>query len=78
MRSQIFNESQCVVLHQCGWEAKETGNAHAHSVHGTQHKAIAAAHETASGQGSKMLIHGENGHIRERKTYFKDSYPPKG
>ena len=47
-------------------------------VHGTQREAIAAARETAMRQGSEMLIHGENGRIRERNTYGRDPYPPKG
>ncbi len=27
---------------------------------------------------TSVLIHGTNGQIRERNTYGKDSYPPKG
>jgi len=37
---------------------------------------ISAAHETAIRQGSEMLIHVENGRIRERNTYDKDPYLP--
>jgi hypothetical protein len=29
-------------------------------------------------QGSEMLIHSENGRIRERNTYGADPFPPKG
>jgi hypothetical protein len=29
-------------------------------------------------QGGEMLIHGENGRMRERNTYRKDPFPPKG
>ena len=54
------------------------GNERASSVHGTQREAIAAARETAMRQGSEMLIHGENGRIRERNTYGADPFPPKG
>ena len=43
-----------------------------------QAEAIAAARETAIRQGSEMLIHGEDGRIRERNTYGKDPFPPKG
>ena len=45
---------------------------------GRQREAIAAARETAMRQGSEMLIHGENGRIRERNTYGADPFPPKG
>ena len=57
---------------------KGAGNARASSVHGTQREAIAAARDTAIRQGSEMLIHGENGRIRERNTYGNDPFPPKG
>lgn len=57
---------------------KGAGNERASSFHSTQREAIAAARETAIRQGSEMLIHGENGRIRERNTYGEDPHPPKG
>lgn len=72
------NKNQHVVLHPSGWAVKGAGNERASSVHGTQREAIAAARETAMRQGSEMLIHGENGRIRERNTYGTDPSPPKG
>lgn len=74
----MSKKNQHVVPHQSGWAVRGAGNERASSVHGTQREAIAAARETAIRQGSEMLIHGENGRIRERNTYGADPLPPKG
>ena len=74
----MTNKNQHVAPHASGWAVRGTGNWRATSVHGTQREAISAAREVAIRQGSEMLIHGENGRIRERNTYGKDPYPPKG
>jgi hypothetical protein len=34
--------------------------------------------EIAQNQQSELLIHGENGRIREKNSYGNDPYPPKG
>lgn len=72
------NKNQHVVPHGDGWAVKGAGNSRATSVHDTQKGAAAAARRIATKQGSEMLIHGRNGQIRERNTYGKDPYPPKG
>jgi len=74
----MTKKNQHVVPHASGWAVRGAGNERATSVHGTQGEAISVARETAISQGSEMLIHGENGRIRERNTYGKDPYPPKG
>ena len=74
----MTKKNQHVVPHASGWAVRGAGNERATSVHGTQREAISVARETAIRQGSEMLIHGENGRIRERNTYGKDPYPPKG
>ncbi|WP_093922960.1 DUF2188 domain-containing protein [Sulfitobacter brevis] len=74
----MIKKNQHVVPHKSGWAVRGAGNGRASSVHGTQSEAISAARETAIRQGSEMLIHGENGRIRERNTYGNDPYPPKG
>ncbi|MAS44286.1 MAG: hypothetical protein CML46_20040 [Rhodobacteraceae bacterium] len=71
-------KNQHVVPHAKGWAVKGEGNARASSIHATQAGAISAARETATRERSEMLIHGENGRIRERNTYGKDPFPPKG
>ena len=74
----MSKKNQHVVPHPSGWAVKGAGNSRASSIHGTQRGAIAAARETAIRQRSEMLIHGENGRIRERNTYGDDPFPPKG
>lgn len=74
----MSKKNQHVVPHSEGWAVKGAGNQRASSVHPTQREAINAARQTAINQSSEMLVHGENGRIRERNTYGKDPYPPKG
>lgn len=71
-------KDQHVVPHTQGWAVKGSGNQKATSVHRTQREAIGEARRIARIQGSEMLIHGENGRIRERNTYGNDPHPPKG
>jgi len=71
-----MGKHQHVVPHEKGWAVKGEGNARASSIHATQAQAISAARETAIRERSEMLIHGENGRIRERNTYGKDPFPP--
>ena len=74
----MIKKNQHVVPHESGWAVRGAGSERASSVHSTQREAIGAARKAAIRQGSEMLIHGENGRIRERNTYGKDPYPPKG
>lgn len=74
----MSKKNQHVVPHSSGWAVRGAGNQRVTSVHVTQREAISVARETAIRQGSEMLIHGENGRIRERNTYGRDPYPPKG
>lgn len=74
----MSKKNQHVVPHPGGWAVKGEGNQRATSVHPTQGEAIAEARENAIRQQSEMLVHGRNGQIRERNTYGKDPYPPKG
>lgn len=74
----MSKRNQHVVPHKSGWAVKGAGTSRSASVHGTQGEAINAARKAAKRQGSEMLIHGENGRIRERNTYGKDPYPPSG
>lgn len=74
----MTRKNQHVVPHDKGWAVKGAGSSRASSVHSTQKSAIDAARSTAIKNSSEMLIHGANGRIRERNTYGKDPYPPKG
>lgn len=74
----MSKKNQHVVPHSDGWAVKGAGNQRATSVHPTQREAIETARDIARNQRSEMLIHGENGRIRERNTYGDDPHPPKG
>lgn len=71
-------KNQHVIPHDGDWAVKGEGNQRATSVHDTHREAIEAARETAIKQESEMFIHRSNGQVRERNTYGKDPYPPKG
>lgn len=51
------------------WQVKGAGNSKATVVTGTQYEAIEKAREIAKNQGASMLIHGENGKIRDVNSY---------
>lgn len=70
--------NQHVVPHANGWAVKSAGAERATKVVATQREAINIARDVARNQGTEMLIHGENGRIRERNSYGNDPFPPKG
>ncbi len=71
-------KNQHVVPHDNGWAVKGEQNSKATAVTGTQQDAINIARDIAKNQQSELLIHGQNGRIRERDSYGNDPYPPKG
>lgn len=71
-------KNQHVVPKGNDWAIKGAGNSRATKVVSTQKKAITIARKIAINQGSEMLIHGRNGRIRERNTYGRDNFPPRG
>ena len=73
-----MKKNQHVVPHDGNWAVKGEGNQRASSVHRTQREAIEVARKKAIKNRSEMFIHRPNGQIRERNTYGKDPYPPKG
>lgn len=74
----MTKRNQHVVPHANGWAVKGAGSERATKVTPTQREAISIARGIAQNQQSEMLIHGENGRIRERNSYGSDPYPPKG
>ena len=50
----------------------------ASSTHDTQREATEQGKDIAKNQRTELLIHGRDGAIRERNTYGRDPYPPKG
>lgn len=70
--------NQHVVTHKDGWAVKSEGAGRATKVVPTQREAIEIARDIAQNNNSELFIHGRNGQIRERNSYGRDPYPPKG
>lgn len=73
-----MSKNQHIVPAGDRWGVRGEGNEHLTSVHDTQRQAIEAGREIARNQHSELLIHGEDGRIRERDSHGHDSHPPKG
>jgi hypothetical protein len=72
-----MGKNQHVVPAGDGWGVRGEGNSRLTSAHDTQREAIAAASQIAKNQHSELLIHGQNGQIRERESYGNDPFPPR-
>lgn len=70
--------NQHVVPHTKGWAVRGAGSERATKVLDSQREAINLARDIAQKQRTEMLIHRENGRIRERNSYGNDPSPPKG
>ena len=67
-----------IVPHDEGWAVRIEGNERVTSVHRTQSDATDSGRDRARRDGVEILIHGEDGRIRDRDSYGHDPYPPKG
>lgn len=73
------NHNQHVTPHpKGGWQVKGAGNARATVRTKTQSEAYTIAKRIAINNKSEVLIHGQNGRIREKNSFGNDSFPPKG
>ena len=74
-----MRKNQHITPHKSGgWQVKGAGNSKATVITSTQKEAIQIGRAIAINQGSELLIHNKQGQIREKSTYGKDPYPPKG
>ncbi len=73
-----MGKNQHVVPHNGDWAVRGEGNRRVTRVTETQRGAIEIAREIARNQEAELLIHRPNGRIRDRDSYGKDPYPPKG
>jgi hypothetical protein len=71
-------KDQHVVPNNGGWGVRGAGNVRLTSRHGTQGQAIDAARSIAIHQSSEVVIHGRDGRIRDKNSYGRDPFPPKG
>lgn len=60
-----------------GWQVKGAGNEKATKVTSTQKQAIGVAKGIAKNQQAEVVIHGQNGRIRDKDSYGNDPNPPK-
>lgn len=74
----MSKKNQHVVPRGNNWAVQGAGNEKATRIVSTQTEAIKIAREIAINQKSEMFIHRPNGQIRERNTYGRDNFPPKG
>lgn len=74
-----MRKNQHVTPHPSGgWRVKGSGNSKATKRTSTQAEAVKIARSIAINQKSELLIHGENGRIREKNSYGNDPLTPKG
>ena len=74
----MAKQNQHVVPHGDQWAVKAEGNPDVTQVFATQSAAITFGREQAIKHLSELFIHNQQGQIRERNTYGKDPYPPRG
>jgi uncharacterized protein YdaT len=74
----MARKNQHVVPRDGSWAVKSSGSKRATKVFSTQKEAIQQGREIARRHSSELLIHGRDGRIREKNTYGKDPYPPRG
>lgn len=61
-----------------GWAVVREGNSKASWLYETQGEAEMAGREAARRDRTEFLLHGKDGRIRERDSYGRDPYPPRG
>lgn len=67
-----------IVPHEDGWAVTREGAERVSRVVDTQREAIDIGTTIAERERGELIIHGENGQIRERNSYGNDPFPPRG
>jgi len=60
------------------WSVQSAGSQKPYRVTNTQKEAITIGREIAINNKSELIIQGRDGKIREKNSYGKDYFPPKG
>lgn len=60
------------------WAVKSAGSSKVADVFDRQLDARKTALTRAKSSGSELFVHGRDGRIRERNTYGRDKFPPRG
>lgn len=66
-----------VVPHKDGWATRTEGAGRAGSVHDTQRGAIERGREQARREQVELVIHRQDGRIRDSDSYGDDPFPPR-
>ena len=74
----MASKGQHVVPRDGKWAVRKEGAERVTRRYETQREAIDAAREIARRQRTEVYVHGRDGRIRERSSYGKDPFPPKG
>ncbi len=74
----MAGNAQHVVPRDGAWAVRRTGSMRVTQTFDTQKEAISAARRLARDQATRLYIHGQDGRIRERETYERDPFTPKG
>ncbi|GAB5376358.1 MAG: hypothetical protein AcusKO_28200 [Acuticoccus sp.] len=74
----MAKQSRHVVPHGSRWGVRKAGASRVSGTFETQQAAIDKAREVAQREGVELYVHGRDGRIRERNSYGKDPFPPKG
>jgi Uncharacterized protein conserved in bacteria (DUF2188) len=74
----MSGKGQHVVPRDGYWAVRKTGSDRVTRTFDTQGEAIRAGREIARNQRTELYIHDLSGLIRERESYGRDTFPPKG
>ncbi|WP_367390806.1 DUF2188 domain-containing protein [Lewinella sp. LCG006] len=72
VRTSKPTHNQHVVPHEEGWAVRGAGNERYTGVYNYQREALERAKEIAKNYGSTVIIHGEDGKVRDSISYRKD------
>lgn len=61
-----------------GWAVKTDGASRAAGLYDTQKEAIERGRQIAMNNQSELSIQGADGKIRDKHSYGRDPYPPRG
>lgn len=75
---QKGSSAQHVVPSNGGWAVKKVGSTQATKTFATQDKATVFARNLAKKQRTELFVHGRDGKIRDRSSFGRDPFPPKG
>jgi hypothetical protein len=74
----MSKKGQHVVPSGGKWSVRSAGANRASGTFETQKEAIDSARKKARREGSELYIHGRDGRIRDRSSFGRDPFPPKG